>query len=350
MIKESKRAIYLAILAAVLYGVSAPISKILLEGVPPTFMASFLYLGAGIGMILINAFKKISKENESEASMTKNEAPYIVGMIVLDILAPLFLMYGLRMTTSAQASLLNNFEIVATSILALIFFKEAIGKRMWLSIIFITLSSIILTFENTLDFSFSLGSILVILACVCWGLENNCTRMLSLKNPLQIVMVKGLGSGFGALIIAMISKERIVNYIFIPYVLLLGFFAYGLSIFFYVKAQRVLGAARTSAYYAAAPFIGVLVSWILFRNSINLQFLIALIIMMFGAYLAVSENHNHKHHHVNITHNHKHSHNDLHHNHIHQGEVVGEHTHIHTHEEVDHTHPHTPDLHHTHSH
>jgi len=207
-------------------------------------------------------------------------------MVLLDIAAPILLMYGLIRTTAANVSLLNNFEIVATAIVALSVFKEKITQRLWKAIVLITLSSAILTIQDTSSFSFSLGSIFVILACICWAVENNCTRKLSSKDPLQIVVIKGLGSGIGSLIIALAVGEKLTNYSVIPIVLLLGFVAYGLSIYFYVYAQRELGAAKTSAYYAIAPFFGVALSFIFLGETPNALFIIALIIMIIGTYYA----------------------------------------------------------------
>jgi thiol:disulfide interchange protein len=148
----------------------------------------------------------------------------------------------------------------------------------------------------------------------------------------------------------MILKEYSRNVTYIALALLLGFVAYGLSIFFYIKAQRELGAARTSAFYAAAPFIGVLISWIILQEGITKSFLIALIIMLVGTYFAVSENHKHSHTHTKEVHEHKHNHNDGHHTHIHEHEVAAEHSHEHAHEAVEHKHTHLPDLHHRHFH
>lgn len=344
------QAIGFAVLAAALYGISAPTSKALLKELPPTLMAALLYLGAGLGMLLINAFQVMTKKVKSEATMTKKEMPFVVGMILLDIAAPLFLMIGLTKTTSANASLLNNFEIVATSLIALFIFKEAIGKRMWGAIALITLSSIILSFSDIGSFSFSLGSIFVLLACVSWGFENNCTRMLSLKDPLQVVVIKGFGSGIGSLILFLTLDLKQVPVSYVLATLILGFVAYGMSIFFYIKAQRELGAARTSAYYAVAPFIGVLISWVVLREPISIQFLVALGVMILGTYYAVTEAHEHSHRHLKETHTHKHSHDDGHHTHHHSYEVVGEHSHEHTHDEMVHDHAHMPDLHHRHEH
>jgi drug/metabolite transporter (DMT)-like permease len=342
-------AIFKAILAAVLYGISSPVSKVLITKIPPTMMAACLYLGAGIGMFLLNGFlKKVHKES-TEAQITRKELPYVVGMIILDILAPIFLMFGLLMTNAANVSLLNNFEIVATSLIAMFAFKESIDRRMWLAIILITISSFILSFDAINEISFSIGSVLVIMACICWGLENNCTRMLSIKDPKQIVVIKGIGSGIGALIISVAIQEYSTDLLYISIALILGFVAYGLSIFFYISAQRELGAARTSTYYAAAPFVGVFASWLFLKEMPSLTFLLALAIMLTGTYFAISEKHGHKHHHHEEEHEHKHDHKDGHHNHAHEYDV-DEHSHPHTHEELEHEHDHTPDLHHRHSH
>ncbi|MEG0307551.1 MAG: DMT family transporter [Clostridium sp.] len=347
---KNYRATSFAILAAALYAISSPVSKLLLGEISPTLMASFLYIGAGLGMAVVGIVKGRINKEKTEARLTKEELPYTIGMVILDIAAPIFLMIGLTMTTSANASLLNNFEIVATSLIALLIFKESISRRLWVAISLITLSSIILSIEDISSFSFSFGSNFVLLACICWGLENNCTKKLSLKDPLEIVVVKGLGSGMGALIIALILGERITNISYMLVALLLGFVAYGLSIFFYIYAQRDLGAAKTSAYYAIAPFIGVGLSLIIFREVPTVSFIIALIIMIMGAYFASTEQHNHEHNHMTINHDHSHSHDDDHHNHNHKETIIGKHSHIHSHEEFSHSHKHTQDIHHSHAH
>lgn len=279
-------AILWAILAAALYAISSPVSKILLNKIPSTMMAGLLYLGAGIGMSIIGLFRYKIGNLKKEMSITKKEMPFTVSMVALDIAAPILLMIGLTMTTPANVSLLNNFEIVATSLIALFIFKESISKKLWLAIGLITISSIVLSIEDIHNFSFSFGSIFVLLATVCWGFENNCTRMLSVKDPLQVVIIKGFGSGLGSLLISFIIKETSTNVIYIIATLLLGFVAYGLSIYFYVYAQRELGAARTSAYYAIAPFIGVGLSFTIFHEIPTISFVIALLIMIAGTYFA----------------------------------------------------------------
>ena len=286
---KKSQAIGFAVLAAALYAINAPVSKLLLSKVSATMMAAFLSLGAGIGLSLLQIIQKGTHKEVKEKPLTRRELPYTIGMIVLDIAAPLFLMAGLTMTTAANASLLNNFEIVATSVIALAVFHEAISKRLWIAIGLVTVASLILSFEDISSLSFSMGSVFVLLACVCWGFENNCTRMLSEKSPIEIVIIKGFCSGMGSFVIALIMREPIPKLIYILGALLLGFVAYGLSIFFYIYAQRYLGAAKTSAYYAISPFIGVAVSFVIFRQTPTIWFLIALVIMMIGTYFASTD-------------------------------------------------------------
>ena len=281
-----RHGIFLAVLAAGLYALNSPFSKLLLDYLPSTLMAGFLYVGAGTGMLVIALIRKLSNHLKTEEHLTKCELPYTIAMIILDIAAPICLLFGLTMTSAANASLLNNFEIVATALIALIIFKESISPRLWLGILFVTASCVLLSLEDISSLQFNSGSLFVLLACLCWGIENNCTRKLSTRDPLQIVMIKGIFSGAGSIIIGLICGERILHLWTIPVVLLLGFVAYGLSIFFYVYAQRILGAARTSAYYAIAPFIGVILSLLIFREIPGILFIAALILMIIGAWLS----------------------------------------------------------------
>ena len=350
MLTTRSKAISQAILAAALFGISAPVAKLLLEQVPAAWMASFLYFGAGAGMFLVGGIRERNRKGLVEARLTRQELPYILLMVLLDIAAPLLLMYALMRTPSANVSLLGNLEIAATSLIALLVFKEAIGSRMWLAIALITASGMLLSMEDLLGFSFSTGSLLVILACICWGLENNFTRKLSIKDPMQIVVIKGLGSGTGSALVALLFHQQRPPILYVLPALVLGFVAYGLSIYFYIRAQRELGAARTSAYYAFAPFIGVLVSFLVFGFEASPWFLAALAGMAAGAWLTVAERHRHAHIHATVTHEHRHGHEDGHHIHVHEQGPASEHSHPHTHEETRHSHPHTPDTHHTHRH
>ena len=289
MDRTQKKATFFALLAAVLYAVNAPVSKLLLRQVPATVMAALLYLGAGAGVFLMGAAQRAAGREKQERPLTRKELPYTVGMVALDIAAPIFLMVGLTRTTAANASLLNNFEIVATSIIALVVFREAISKRLWLAIALVTASSLLLSFEDMSSLSFSWGSLLVLLACVCWGFENNCTRMLSSKDPMEIVVIKGFGSGLGSLVIALALGERLPGALLCLCALALGFVAYGLSIYFYIYAQRHLGAAKTSTYYAAAPFVGAGLSMVIFWEAPSGTYIAALVIMLAGTYFAATD-------------------------------------------------------------
>lgn len=273
-----RKYILCAFLAAAFYALNAPLAKLFLSSVSSSSMAGLLYLGSGLGMLAVHTVKK----NDGEKPFEKKDTPYIALMIVLDCLAPIFLMEGLKSSRAENVALLNNFEIVATTMIAVLFFKERIRKKTALAIVLITLSSFILSFEGRESFHFSLGSLLVILACACWGLENNATRKLSHADPALVVIFKGIGSGGIALMISVLSGNDIPDVRTTLLIMLLGFVSYGLSILFYVYAQRGLGAARTSSYYAIAPFIGVFLSLILFKNIPSSSFYYALLIMLSG--------------------------------------------------------------------
>jgi len=286
---KTSTAIFSAILAAALYALNAPASKLLLQHVSPSMMAALLYLGAGLGMLGMGLVRKAAGKPSGGQKLTRKDLPYTIGMIVLDILAPIFLMLGISRTTAENASLLNNFEIVATSLIALFIFREKISRKLWAAIGLIVLSSALLTVEDASSLQFSMGSVFVLLACCCWGMENNCTRMLSKGDPQEIVIIKGVGSGTGALIVALLTGESFPAWGYVPAALALGFVAYGLSIYFYVYAQRYLGAARTSAYYAVAPFIGVLLSLVIFREWPGWMFFAALTVMIAATVLVTKD-------------------------------------------------------------
>lgn len=276
----------LAILAAALYALNAPFSKELLAHTGPTMMAAFLYLGAGLGLLLYGLAGKALGHNAVRAPLTRKELPYTLAMIVLDIAAPIFLMLGLSRTSASNASLLNNFEIVATSLIALLIFKEHISRRLWLAIGLVTLASMILGFEGSSSLTFDVGSLFVLCACLCWGFENNCTRMLSSKSSVQITVIKGCFSGLGSLLVALLLHEPLPALNWILCILLLGFVAYGLSINFYIMAQSHLGAAKTSAFYSIAPFLGVAFSMVLGERP-GVQFYLGLLVMVLATWLMI---------------------------------------------------------------
>jgi len=291
MKKKTDPALLLAFLAAVFYALNVPFSKLLLDKIAPSMLAGLLYLGAGAGVGIMSlcrhpAERRLPPE-EREKPLTREDLPYVVGMILLDIAAPVLLMYGIKLGTASSATLLGNFEIVATALIALLLFREKISGKLWIAILLITASGIILSFEGQDSLKLSIGSLLVILATLCWGLENNCTRSISGKSTYSIVTVKGLCSGTGSLIVGKILGESFPLTFYIIPALILGFVAYGLSIFTYVRAQRTLGAARTGACYAVAPFIGAFLSFVIHREPLTAGYFIALIIMIAGTVLVV---------------------------------------------------------------
>ena len=286
MSPRTGRFVAAAFLAACLYALSTPCSKVLLANVAPNMMAALLYLGAGLGMAALAAARSAASRGPSaEAPLERADAPYVAAMVLLDIAAPILLMAGLAHAAPENVALLNNFEIVATAVIALLAFRERVAARTWAGIAVITASCALLSLEGEAALSFSSGSLLVLGACLCWGVENNCTSRLSRRDPAQVVIAKGMGSGTGALAVALAAGDALPALPDALAALLLGFVAYGLSIFFYVYAQRGLGAARTSAYYAVNPFIGAVLSLALFRTVPGQAFLLALALMALGAWL-----------------------------------------------------------------
>ena len=318
--KTKSSATFFAILAAALYAINAPVSKVLLAHAEPTMMAAFLYLGAGLGLFLWGRFVPDTEANP----ITRTDAPYVVGMIVLDIAAPILLMLGLQRTGSANASLLNNSEIVATSLIAWLLFREKLSRRLGFAIVLVTLASIVLGFEGSSSLRFDTGSAFVLAAACCWGLENNCTRMLSRCSSVQITTIKGIFSGLGSLVVAFAVGEALPGLVWIGSIALLGFVAYGLSINFYIKAQKELGAAKTSAWYSVAPFLGVLFGVVLLGERPDGRFFLGLALMIAAAVLMVFDT-------ICLQHTHEHAHTHCH-EHSHGGTVhTHEHTHLHSH-------------------
>ena len=305
MKNKNLTAVGYALAAAVFYALNVPCSKLLLGHIAPTVMAALLYLGAGIGVGIMYLFR--FRQEPPAMRLARRDLPYTVGMVVLDTAAPILLMLGVRYGTSANASLLGNFEIVATTCIAMLLFREKVSRKLWGAIALITLSSIILSFGGAESLQFSAGSLLVLGAAVCWGLENNCTRSISEKSTYQIVTVKGFGSGIGSLLTAALTGEHLPELRYILPALLLGFVAYGLSIFTYIRAQKNLGAAKTSAYYAVAPFIGAFLSFVLLREQLTATYLLAMAVMLAGTALAAGDTlaHRHVHPHTHtVTHTH----------------------------------------------
>ncbi len=337
-----------ALTAAIFFGASAPIAKLLLgDDIAPIYLAAFLYLGSGTGTFLFRLTQRIQSKNV-EADIKSPDIRWLAGAIISGgILAPIILMISLQNTPASTASLLLNFEGVGTTVIALLFFKEAIGRRAWTAIIVITLASIFLSTNFNEGFGISLGALGIILACVLWGMDNNFTRNISGKDPLAIVAWKGLVAGTFSFFLAFFLGNQLPSLKIILGTLVLGFISYGLSTILFIRSMRGLGAARTSALYGTAPLAGVLLSIIIFGEFPSFFFIIAAILMIGGALLLINENHEHTHIHTAMIHEHSHSHVDSAHGH---DDSKGVHSHEHEHPAEEHEHGHMPDIHHRHGH
>ncbi|HUG34321.1 MAG TPA: DMT family transporter [Anaerolineales bacterium] len=336
-----------ALLAAVFFGASAPVAKLLLGDIAPIFLAAFLYLGSGSGIALVKLTQWM-RSKDVEAGIKRADVKWLAGAIVSGgILAPIVLMISLQITPASTASLLLNIEGVGTTLIALLFFKEAISRRAWMAILVITLASIFLSTDFTSGFGLSPGALGIILACMLWGLDNNFTRNISGKDPLAIVTWKGLVAGTFSFFLAWFLGNPFPSARAILGTLGLGFVSYGLSTMLFIRSMRGLGAARTSTLYGTAPLAGVLLSIVIFGELPSFMFIIAAILMIGGALLLINEEHSHSHVHTALFHDHSHRHDDLAHAH---DVVDGVHSHEHEHPAEEHMHDHMPDIHHRHGH
>jgi drug/metabolite transporter (DMT)-like permease len=325
-----------ALVAALFFGASAPVSKLLLGDVPPILMAAFLYLGSGTGISLIKLYQRLTS-NQKEAGIKRPDVIWLAGAIISGgILAPIILMVSLKNTPASTASLLLNFEGVGTTLIS----RRALG-----AIVAITLASIFLSTNFQGGFRLSLGALGILLACFLWGVDNNFTRNISAKDPLTIVAWKGLVAGTFSLILGLILGQQPPALTTILSILLLGFISYGLSTMLFIYSMRGLGAARTSALYGTAPLAGVLLSILIFRDPLTLLFGIAAVLMVAGALMLANEEHAHFHIHMPVLHEHIHRHDDDFHAH---GDNVETHSHEHEHPQTEHEHGHMPDIHHRH--
>jgi drug/metabolite transporter (DMT)-like permease len=345
-----------AIAAAMLFGVSAPLAKVLVGQMDPVMLAACLYLGSGFGLLVWRGIRP----RTAEARLARGDLPWLLGAVTAGgVAAPVILMYSLRATPAATASLLLNFESVATLLIAALVFREAIGRHAGLAVAAIALGGIVLstvagsTGHARGEWGLSLGALGVIAACALWGLDNNLTRNVSDKDPVRIAAIKGLGAGSFSLVTAFALGAAAPQPLLILAALALGSASYGLSLVLFILALRGLGAARTGALFGAAPFVGACASVLIFRDRPGPWFFLALSLMVFGVALLLREEHTHSHAHLSLAHEHRHSHDDHHHQHPHpDGEVPPGtvHSHWHRHETVWHVHPHAPDIHHRHEH
>ena len=304
----------MAMFGAVLFGASAPVSKMFLGVIDPVLMAALLYLGSGIGLLIFMLARPFLGMKPGE-KLVKADIPWLAGAVLAGgVAAPIVLMFGLQATPASTASLLLNFECVATTVLAVFLFREHVGKRTWLAVGCITLSSMILSFQGG-SLGLSAGALGIISACILWGLDNNFTRNISTRDPLMIAVTKGLVAGSFSLILALILGNHIPPLSIVLGAMLLGSVSYGLSVVLFILSMRILGAARTSAWFGIAPFAGAAISFLVFRNNPGVAFLISLPLMILGAFLLFGEEHGHVHMHVHGAIAHEHLHNDAEHHH-----------------------------------
>jgi len=348
------RAIFYALVSAALFGISTPAAKVLLGTIHPAILAGLLYSGAGIGVAVLRRLtpRIVRPANAREAPLQRKDIPWLAAAIAAGgIAGPLLLMFGLTRTDAATASLLLSLEGAATVLLAWFIFCENFDRRVTLGMLCLIAGAIILSWSGAPSLQDILGSLAILFACIAWGLDNNLTRKISLADPLQITELKGLVAGPVNILLGFYVGASIP---WSPALLLavgIGFIGYGLSLALYVRALRDLGAARASAYFSTAPFLGALVAIVALGEHLTLALFAAGTLMGLGIWLHVMERHEHEHIHVVTAHVHPHVH-DEHHQHEHgPDDPEGEpHTHWHQHDRLKHVHPHTPDMHHLHRH
>jgi drug/metabolite transporter (DMT)-like permease len=342
--------ILLALLSAALFGASTPFAKLLLGTVDPWLMAGLLYLGAGLGLLVVHLTRGALRLLVIEAPLRRTDMPWLAAVIMAGgIMGPLLLMFGLAHTDAAGASLLLNLEGVATMGIAWIVFRENVDRRLLLGALAILMGAALLSWQGRASFDW--GAPLIAGACVCWGVDNNLTRKLSSADPVQIAMLKGLVAGTVNVVLSLAQGAVFPVAGTLLAAGVVGFLGYGVSLVLFVLGLRHLGTARTGAYFSLAPFIGAVLAILLLSDPLSLRIAVAGGLMAFGLWLHLTERHEHEHTHDEMEHEHRHIH-DEHHQHTHGADnPSGEpHTHWHRHGRLVHRHPHYPDLHHRHSH
>ncbi|KQY22952.1 hypothetical protein ASD16_10125 [Cellulomonas sp. Root485] len=337
-----------ALLAAVLFGASAPLAKLLLGEVSPWLLAGLLYVGAGLGMWVWRLARRAPR-----VRLARHEVPWLVGAVAAGgIAGPVLLMFGLASMPASGASLLLNAEGVLTAVIAWVVFREPAGRRVVLGMAAIVAGAVVIAVPTAQAQVTSVWPALAVVgACACWALDNNLTRKVSLTDATWLVAVKGSVAGPTNLILALVLGAQLPSLRATGAALVLGFVAYGLSLVLFIVGLRHVGTARAGAYFSVAPFFGAVLA-VALGDAVTWQLLVAGALMAVGTWLHLSEEHGHEHTHHAVTHDHWHTHDDGHHDHEH-GELVApgvRHRHVHTHEVVTHTHEHYPDAHHRHDH
>jgi drug/metabolite transporter (DMT)-like permease len=347
------RAVVLALVSAALFGVSTPAAKLLLGSIDPIILAGLLYCGAGIGVGLLRRWVQFSsKASSAEAALQRQDVPWLAGAIAAGgVAGPVLLMAGLARTDASTASLLLTLEGVATALLAWFVFRESFDRRIAVGMAFLVGGALVLSWSGEPSVSNLGGPLLILGACIAWGIDNNLTRKVSLADPLQIVEIKGLVAGPVSLVLGLSIAGNLPALSSTIFAGVVGFIGYGISLALFVRALRYLGTARTGAYFSTAPFLGAVAAVIFLGDPLTIQLAAAGALMAIGVWLHITEYHDHEHVHELMEHEHQHVH-DEHHQHAHAAsDPPGEpHTHRHLHDRLQHKHPHTPDMHHPHGH
>jgi drug/metabolite transporter (DMT)-like permease len=347
MTLSPKNAPFIALTSAALFGLSTPLAKILLGDLSPWALASFLYLGSGLGLGLIILLRRGTQQ--TEAKLVKQDIPWLAGTVLFGgMIGPILLLLGLKTTDAASASLLLNLEAVLTLLLAWIVFREHVDSKLFAGAAAIVLGALLLSWQGGFGKA-GIGMLLISLACLSWAIDNNLTRKISAVDPFVLASVKGIFAGTVNAALAYAMSATLPAWSIIGSAMLLGFVSYGLGLVLFIIALRHLGTARTGAYYGTAPFIGALGATVLLATPLTPTLAIAGLLMAFGAWLHLSEQHVHEHDHEILDHDHKHTH-DEHHQHNHGPDQSNRdpHSHTHHHGKLKHGHAHWPDLHHRH--
>ncbi|HAT71947.1 MAG TPA: EamA family transporter [Elusimicrobia bacterium] len=333
--------------AAALFAFSVPAGKILLEHLKPLELSALCYMGSGFGLAV---WRAVARRPGTEAPLERRDLPYAAGFIAAGgVLAPLLLFTGLNHTASSSASMLLNFELVFTSLIAVTVFKEHGGGRFWLAAALITAGALALSWEGG-AFSFGWGAALVLASGLMWGIDNNLTARVSIKDPVTLACLKGLAGGFINGALALYAYGSLPSLKWAAAAMALGLFCYGISLVLFILAMRGLGASRAGAFFGSYPFIGAALSVAMLAEPVTGRLLFAGALML-GAFMLLSmESHGHRHRHEPLAHDHGHGHDDGHHTHPHGGAPAARHSHPHSHDTVEHEHPHLPDVHHRHGH
>src|SRR6266480_4896795 len=348
-----RQGVIYALVAAALFGASTPFAKALLEDVHPILLAGLLYAGSGAGLGIVQVLRiSFRAKSASIAWPSRGDWGWLAAAIVCGgIVGPVLLMLGLATTAASTTSLLLNLETAFTALLAWFLFQENFDRRIAAGMAAILAGGVVLSVGPGHVDGLSRGALFVATACLCWAIDNNLTRKVSASDAILTAGLKGLVAGVVNLSVALSLGYAMPSLASIAQAASVGFFGYGLSLVLFVLALRHLGAARTGAYFALAPFFGGILAVLFFGDALTLQLCIAAALMGLGLWLHLSERHVHEHIHDAIEHTHPHRH-DEHHRHSHAFEWDGTepHTHPHLHEATVHRHAHFPDIHHRHRH